>query len=114
MVYKTDADGAIESIEEVVVNDETEEFDFNDELNEVVAEVIEELKAEVIDEKDSMIAELEAKVLELEAKLATFEKAETEKVELSKQTPASKGIQPTIKNDNKQTTGVLGAMRSNR
>lgn len=112
-LYKINAEGKIETIEAINSDDPALNFEFNEEMAVIVAEVVEEIKDEMIDEKDAKIAELEAKIMELETKLGTYEKVEEELIELKKQTPATKGIKTTF---NKQTVntkeGILGAMRS--
>lgn len=121
--YSTDEMGAIKEIEaveaeeivteevaleEVVVDEEVAvEVDATIALNEKIAE-LEAEKAEL----ETKVQDLETKNVKLEADLVL---KESEKVEMSKNKPASKGVidVPTITEDVKMNKGVLSAFRKN-
>lgn len=109
-LFKVNAEGVIETVEEINYNDPQIEFEFSDEE---VEAIVEEIKEEIVVDYESQIAELNAKIAELEAKLAIYETAEAEAVELKKQTPASKGVKTTF-SKSQPAKGILGAMRSNK
>lgn len=106
-VYKVNAEGKIETIEEINADDPQLNFEFSEE--EIVA-MVEEIKEEVIVDYEAQVAELKGKIAELEAKLAIFETAEVEAVEMSKQRPAKKGIVTKLSNQAPEK-GVLAAFR---
>lgn len=107
-LFKVNAEGKIETIEEINANDPQLNFEFSDEEIEAI---VEEIKDEIIVDYEKEVADLKAENAELKAKLAIFETAEAEAVELKKQTPASKGIQTKFSNQG-APKGILGAMRS--
>ena len=118
--YKTDGVGAIVEIEAVEspVEDIEVELAVDAEGNSIPEAVdptialndkIAELEAKVA-EQASIIADLEAKNVKLEADLVL---KESEKVAMSANTPASRGIKdvPTLDNETKIEKGVLSAFR---
>lgn len=107
-LYKVNAEGKIETIEDINSEDPQINFEFSEEEIEAM---VEEIKEEIIVDYESEVADLKAKIAELEAKLAIYETAEEEVIELKKQTPASKGIKTSFAKS-KPADGVLGAMRS--
>lgn len=107
-LFKVNAEGVIETVEEINYDDPQIEFEFSDEE---VEAIVEEIKEEIVVDYESQIADLNAKIAELEAKLAIYETAEAEAVELKKQTPASKGVKTTF-SKSQPAKGILGAVRS--
>lgn len=108
-LYKVNAEGKIETIEEINADDPLLDFEFSDEEIEAI---VEEIKEEIIVDYEDQVSELKAKIAELEAKLAIYEEAEAEAVALKKNTPATKGIRTKFSAQDKSDKGVLGAMRN--
>lgn len=108
-VYKVNAEGKIETIEEINADDPQLNFEFSEEE---IIEMVEEIKEEVIVDYEAQVADLKGRIAELEAKLAVFEVAEAEAIELSKQKPASQGIRTSLSAQPKPAKGILGAVRS--
>lgn len=117
--YKTDDMGAIKEIEPVEVASEIEvDMALDAEGNPIpetvdptiaLNEKIAELESKVA-EQEAIIADLEAKNVKLEADLVL---KESEKVAMSANTPASKGIKdvPSLDTESKIEKGVLSAFR---
>ena len=117
--YKTDEMGAIKEITPIEVEDVTmAEGDTVETVEAPVADIdptialndkIAELEAQIV-ALETTIQDLEAKNVKLESDLVL---KESEKVELSKQTPASKGIIDVPSLDEKKSTGgLLETMRN--
>lgn len=106
-LYKVNAEGKIETIEEINADDPQMNFEFSDEE---VEAMVEEIKEEIIVDYESEVSDLKARIVELEAKLAIYETAEIEAVELRKQRPASKGVVTKLSNQ-APAKGVLGAIK---
>lgn len=106
--YFVGENGEIVDKKEIIEN---VEIDFSEEEIEAI---LEEVKEEIIVDYEAQVAELNAKIAELEAKLSLYESVEAENIELSKQTPATKGIKTTFSKNTKVDTskGVLGVMRN--
>ena len=109
-LFKVNAEGTIETIEEINADDPQINFEFSEEE---VEAIVEEIKEEIVIDYEAQVAELNAKIAELEAKLAIYETVEAEEVELKKNTPASKGVRTSF-SKSQPATGILGAMRSNK
>lgn len=120
--YETDEMGAIKSIEEIAV----EEAPIEEEMAEEVP--AETSDAEVkLAEKEALILELETKLSEKDVKISELEAEivklqgdivlkENEKIEMSKDIPASEGIKnvPLENADKEVTTGLLATVRKHK
>ena len=110
-LYEVNAEGMIESIEDINVEDPQLDFEFSEEEIEAI---VEEIKEEMIVDYEAEMAKLNERIAELEAELEVFKKVDEELVELKKQTPARKGIRTSFSKDSKPVNGVLGAMRTSK
>lgn len=119
--YSTDEMGAIKEIEAIEKEADAVVEEVALEEVAVEADVVDPTIAlnERIAELELQVAELETKVQDLETKNVKLEAdlvlKESEKVEMSKNKPASKGVidVPTITEDVKMNKGVLSAFRKN-